>query len=165
MVTARDRRVPRTSVEEVLLQGVLFCGFPRIVNGFRVLADEWPADAAPTRGGLPVEEQRAAGRELFDAIYGDNAPSVHQMLRSYHEELHDFVLESAYGRILTRPGLPPRIRELVAVGILALTDQVPQLIAHGRGARKFGADDAALREAIYCTTQDTERARELVARI
>ena len=165
VVAARDRDVSRTSIEELFLQGVLFCGFPRIVNGFRVLNEEWPVDTPPTGGGLPVAEQRAAGREMFDTIYGDNAPDVHAMLRGYHEEFHDFVLESAYGRVLSRPGLSPRVRELIAVGILAQTEQVPQLIAHGRGARKFGASADAVREAIYTATGDIDRSRALAERI
>jgi 4-carboxymuconolactone decarboxylase len=87
------------------------------------------------------------------------------MLRGCHGELHDFVLDTAYGRILSRPGLSPRMRELIAVGVLALTDQVPQMIAHGRGARKFGATVDELREAIYTGVEDEDRTSQLARRV
>lgn len=161
----RDHGVGRDQVEELLLQAVLFCGFPRVVNAFRVLQDSWPTKAAPSGGGLPESERRQAGIDLFKAIYGDNADDVQAMLRSYHGELHDFVLDTAYGRILSRPGLEPRLRELVATGVLALTGQVPQMLAHGRGARKFGATDEQLREAIYTATESEELTTELVRQI
>jgi len=161
----RDHGVGREQVEELFLQAVLFCGFPRIVNAFRILADTWPSPpvtAAPPGGGIPESERKLAGLELFETIYADNAADVQAMLRGYHHELHDFVLDTAYGRILSRPGLEPRIRELVAVGVLALTNQVPQMIAHGRGARKFGATDEQLREAIYTATEDAELTAKLM---
>ncbi len=161
----RDHGVGRDQVEEMLLQAVLFCGFPRIVNAFRVLQDNWSITTAPTGGGLPESERRQAGLDLFEAIYGDNADDVQAMLRGYHEELHDFVLDTAYGRILCRPGLEPRVRELAATGILALTGQVPQMLAHGRGARKFGATDEQLYEAIYTATENEEISDKLVRRI
>ena len=53
------------------------------------------------------------------------------MLASFHREFHDFVLEAAYGRILTRPGLDAGTRELLAVTALASLDQKPQLTGSG----------------------------------
>jgi 4-carboxymuconolactone decarboxylase len=157
--------VPRSDVEEVLLQAVLFCGFPRVVNAFRVLDEEWPAPTAPAGGALPPGERGRAGLDLFEAIYGDNTDAVKAMLRGYHGELLEFVLDTAYGRILSRPGLAPRLRELIAVAVLALTSQVPQMIAHGRGARKFGATDTELREAIFTAIEDEALADKLARRV
>ncbi|MCH8913614.1 MAG: carboxymuconolactone decarboxylase family protein [Planctomycetes bacterium] len=44
----RDHGVGRDQVEELLLQAVLFCGFPRVGNAFRVLQDSSPTKAAPS---------------------------------------------------------------------------------------------------------------------
>ncbi len=150
--TARDAHqfgCPRQALEEGLLQGVLFYGFPRTVTAFETLAKEWPASTPPSGGGLPQDAQRAAGKALFDAIYAHNADAVDGMLASFHGELHDFVLEVAYGRILSRPGLSPAERELAAIAVLSVMDQVPQLVAHGRGALHFGAEATQVYEALY----------------
>lgn len=161
----RELGQPRSDLEEVLLQAVLFCGFPRVINAFQVLSDEWPTQTQPTGGGLGAEDQRDAGDALFRTIYGSNTANVEAMLLGYHEELHEFVLDTAYGRILSRPGLEPRIRELLAIGVLALTDQAPQLVAHGRGARRFGATTEQLYEAIYTGSLDESYAGQMVGMI
>lgn len=148
-VGAKERHAPRAAWEEMLLQAVLFYGFPRVVTAFGQLADAWPAPQPPAGdGALPRDEQPAAGHALFDAIYAANADGVHAMLRGYHPEFHDFVLESAYGRILARPGLPARLRELLAVTALGALGQRPQLIAHGRGALHFGASVDEVEECL-----------------
>lgn len=157
--------ISRSDLEETILQATLFHGFPRAVSAFEVLTRQWPAPAPPSGGALPREEQEAAGRRLFAQIYGRNDVPVREMLRSFHSEFHDFVLTAAYGRILTRPGLPPVTRELLAVGALAVMEQWPQLVAHARGAKHFGATDDELRETVFTVTSDEEHALKAVRRV
>ncbi len=154
----------RADLEETLLQGTLFYGFPRTVTAFESLQREWPTPVAPSGGGLPATEHAAAGARLFAAIYGENSASVLGMLRSFHADFADFVLEAAYGRVLARPGLPPRERELLAVGALAALEQIPQLVAHARGAIGFGARLDEVQEAITLAV-GAGRAAELMRRI
>ena len=158
----RSEGMSRDLLEEVLLQAILFCGFPRAITAFGTLKEEWPTASPPLGGHLAPSQQREAGVGLFDAIYGKNCESIKELLRSYHSELHDFILDAAYGRILTRPGLETRIRELVAVGVLALADQIPQLIAHGRGALRLGASAQEVREAIFTAIEDDEKTEEMM---
>lgn len=150
----RARAQPRQDFEETLLQAVLFAGFPRVVSAFETLAEAWPATEPPRGGALPAAEQTAAGQALFAAIYGRNEAAVHAMLRSFHGEFHDFVLEAAYGRILSRPGLSPRIRELLAVAVLAAQDQARQFVGHARGALHLGATRSELREVLATVLHD-----------
>jgi alkylhydroperoxidase/carboxymuconolactone decarboxylase family protein YurZ len=166
LAAARRERLARGDFEEALLQATLFFGFPRLVSAFERLAAAWPADAPTTAGGeVPTERRAAAGRALFAAIYGRNDATVRAHLRALHAEFHDFVLEAAYGRILARPGLPPRTRELLAVGALAALRQVPQLVAHARGALGFGAARDEVRESIVCALGDVPEVDDLVRRI
>ena len=161
----RERELDRALLDETLLQALLFFGFPRIVTAFEVLQREWPAEAPPSGGALPVELQAAAGSRLFDQIYAKNSDRVRAMLASFHQEFHDFVLSAAYGRILTRPGLTERQRELLATGALQALGQVPQLVAHARGALTFGATETEVREAIFTADPDEARADEAMRRI
>jgi AhpD family alkylhydroperoxidase len=161
----RELGQARSDLEEVLLQAILFCGFPRVINAFRVLSEQWPTQASPSGGGVEPNTQRSVGDALFRSIYSDNTAAVEAMLLSYHEELHEFVLDTAYGRILSRPGLAPRIRELLAIGVLALTDQSPQLLAHGRGAAHFGATTEEIREAIYTGIEQEDYAEAMSRKI
>lgn len=162
--SARSAGFARSGYEETLLQAVLFYGFPRIVTAFEVLTREWPTAAAPAGGALPRAEQTAAGEGLFAAIYGKNTNAVHALLRGFHGEFHDFVLEAAYGRVLTRPGLAPLAREVLAVAALATMQQIPQLVAHARGALHFGADDEGLDEVMHLAGLDPATARSVLTR-
>ena len=156
----------RSDLEETLLMCVLFCGFPRAITAWGHLAAAWPTEPSPAGGALPAEQQHAAGRALFSEIYGRNDAQVREMLRSHHQELHDFVLDAAYGRILTRPGLCALSRELVAVGILATEDQPRQFAGHARGARNLGATTAQLEEVLWTTFDgDQQRAAPWIAKL
>ncbi len=157
--------VVRTDLEEVLLQAVLFCGFPRVVTAFETLQEAWPTATSPSGGSLPADQQVAAGRELFRGIYGRNATAVDAMLRSFHADFHAFVLEAAYGRILARPALSAMVRETIAVGLLAAQDQVRQFAGHARGAMHFGASKDELREAVVTALGDIAAVDGWCARI
>ena len=150
---AAARGLSRADFEEALLQSVLFCGFPRCVTAFETLRDRWPG--SPTEGiAVPNERWQEEGQRVFDAVYAHRAADVAAMLRALSPAFHDFVIESAYGRVLARPGLDPRTRELIAVGALAALEQVPQLIAHGRGALRFGASRDEICEALHTAVDD-----------
>lgn len=165
VVAAAATRLPRSDLEETLLQATLFYGFPRTVTAFERLERAWPAPTPPTGGDVPEGERRSRGAALFAAIYGANDAAVRAMLHSFHASFHDFVIDAAYGRVLARPGLEPRTRELLAVTALAAQDQVPQLVAHARGALRFGAGRAEVREAIWCALRDEAAAEELLRRV
>jgi alkylhydroperoxidase/carboxymuconolactone decarboxylase family protein YurZ len=159
------RSLPRQDLEETLLQSVLFCGFPRAVTAFEQLGEAWPAATAPAGGGLPPAEQGRAGQALFARIYGPNAASVRARLKTFHEDFHDFVLEAAYGRILTRAHLGPRVREVLAVAVLAAQDQLRQFVAHARGALHFGSNPAELRETLVSVFGETAQVDLWLARL
>lgn len=165
VLRARDHGASRSEVEEVLLQATLFFGFPRTVTAFETLQHCWPATTAPQQGALAPAEQAAAGRALFDAIYERNAPAVHGLLASFHPDFHAFVIESAYGRVLARPGLGPMVRELLAVAGLAALHQLPQLVAHARGALRFGAELDLVRDCMAAGGIVGAQAAGLLARI
>lgn len=148
IAAAHQQQQARADIEETLLQCVLFCGFPRVITAFECLNDTWPIDQPPSGGSLPMSEQTAAGSDLFRTIYGKNDTQVRAMLKSFHGELHDFVLEAAYGRILSRPHLTAKVRELIAVAVLAAQGQKRQFAGHVRGAQQLGATRAEIREAL-----------------
>ncbi len=162
---AAARALPSQDLEETLLQAVLFCGFPRVVTAFEQLGEVWPAATPPAGGGLPPVEQGPAGLALFAGIYGPNQDAVAAMLRGFHQDFHDFVLEAAYGRVLTRPHFGPRMRELLAVGALAAQNQLRQFVGHARGAMHFGSTKAELRETLVTVFGDAPQVDQWMSRL
>ncbi len=165
VVLARAHGCRRELLAEGLLQGILFYGFPRSISAFEILDREWPAAAIEAGRTRTPPEELAAGRALFAAVYGRNTDAVEAMLAGFHGELRDFVLEVAYGRILSRPSLPAVTREVIAVGVLAALDQTPQMVGHGRGALRMGATREQLREALLTALGDDAAAETALRRI
>ncbi len=165
LAAATQQQLARAGFEETLLQSVLFCGFPRVVTAFEHFAEVWPSPTPPAGGALPAAQQRDAGHALFARIYGANAAAVEAMLRGFHADFHAFVLEAAYGRILARPGLDAKQRELIAVALLAAQNQPRQFLGHARGAVHCGASRAELTEALVTAFADAQAAEPWIARL
>ncbi len=130
---------PDREWRETLLQTHLFAGFPSVVEALRVLS---------RIGGLgkPASEEEAheaddfeRGQKLFSAVYGSNEELVRRQIASAHPLFERWVLGHAYGRVLSRDGLAPRMRELLAVTCLCAQGLERQLASHVRGAIALGA--------------------------
>ncbi len=165
VVAARQTTCRREHLAEGLLQGVLVYGFPRSITAFEILHDGWPGPPPAAARTRAPEQEVAEGRALFTAIYDTNTAAVERMLAEAHGELRDFVLEVAYGRILSRPQLPAVARELIAVGVLAAMEQTPQMVGHGRGALRMGATRIELRESLLTALDDECQVETALRRI
>ena len=60
-------------------------------------------------------------------------------MAGFHPDLDRWMVEIGYGRVLSRPGLCPRLRELCVLAVLAGQNVTPQLFSHLRGAVNVGA--------------------------
>lgn len=142
---------PNRRWREAVLQTHLFAGIPRLVEAFNVIEQAGglgrvePDEVEPERS---LADAMQTGYELFTQIYAERAPAVREMLASSHPELERWVLGHAYGRVLSRPGLAPGMRETLAVVSLAALDQHRQLASHVRGAQRLGVDADALQAAL-----------------
>lgn len=154
-------------VREALRMVHLFAGFPRALDA---CASAAPALGRPRPEPEPADEGaahrafRERGRRLFDRVYGPDAPKVHERLVALDPELTAWVLEDAYGRVLSREALPPAQRERLAVVLLASQGLRNQLSGHVRGALRCGATpaevEASLAEAApWIGSGDLEAAR------
>ncbi|MCC7171641.1 MAG: carboxymuconolactone decarboxylase family protein [Planctomycetes bacterium] len=159
----------------------LFAGFPRAIEAFAIVEDAvrraggtWPRAPGPI-ARIDANAQRSAGAALFTLIYGSHAQRVRQRLAQFDPAFERAVLEDAYGRILARPGLDARTRELMSVCVLTALDLPRQLHSHMKGAVAAGAtvDDieemvnlaADLVAAWPATRPDVDGARALWAQV
>lgn len=142
LVAIRVGRHPNRRWREALLQVHLFAGFPAVVEAFARLERVGGLGALEPDESLVEPDLPERGAELFTRIYGDHAARVRGFLEAAHPQLGAWVLGHAYGRVLTRPGLAARERELLAVAALALRGPARQLASHLRGAVACGASAA-----------------------
>jgi 4-carboxymuconolactone decarboxylase len=160
-------------VEEVILQSYLFAGFPRALNAMR----EWrrasgiaapPADETEEFGSVP--EWRARGEATCAVVYGPFYERLRHNIHALHPALDAWMIVDGYGKVLSRPALDLRLRELCVVGACALARQDRQLHSHLHGALHAGASPEEVYDALECIRDllgddDTRRYRHLLARV
>ncbi len=150
---------------EALLQVHVFAGIPRAVEAYAVLeAQGGLGSAQGEKDPAGPDERRARGAQLFRRIYADDAPAVQRMLERQHPDFALWVIEHAYGRVLMRAGLEPRLRELLAVCALAALGQERQLASHVRGTLRCGGTRTELEEALAAIADLVEPVRSEHAR-
>jgi 4-carboxymuconolactone decarboxylase len=139
---------PDAAWREAVLQSHLFAGFPRVVAACEALEEEGGLGTpGPDERGYETD-RLVDGRALFTTVYGDSAPTVRAKLARAHPLLARWIEGHAYGRVLARPGLALRERELLACAALAALGQERQLASHARGALRAGATTAELAELV-----------------
>ena len=69
-------------------------------------------------------------------------------MKSYHPDLAEWVVVDGYGKVLSRPILSPRERELLIVAVLAAIDVPLQLRSHVEGARRVGATEEEIQAVL-----------------
>jgi 4-carboxymuconolactone decarboxylase len=129
----------RARLDETLLQLVPFAGYARAINAFAALREIVPSAAsrpARKRGGV-----RRRGQALCRRIYGPVYDRMIARMAGFHPDLAEWILEDGYGKVLSRPGLTIRERELIVVALLSALRLPLQLESHVRGAKRVGATE------------------------
>lgn len=141
---ASQQGVPRAAIQEILLQSHLFAGFPRCLEAFETLASieamgELAKNGGAASEGAWRESMRSRGKDLFASIYASKSNEVLSRIERFHPDLRLWIEEHAYARVLGRPGLTAKQRELASIAALVATRQWRQLLSHLRGAMRCGA--------------------------
>ena len=138
----RSSQVPVPWVEELLLQSILMCGYPRTLVAFMVWR-KFGGVPAP-REDLEAEYRDIAvwterGEKICATIYGDNYAKLRESVRALHPAMDTWMITEGYGRVLARPGLDLMRRELCTVAQTAVLETPRQLHSHLRGSLHAGA--------------------------
>lgn len=162
-----------SKVEEVILQSYLFAGFPRTLNAARI----WRAVSGSTAPSDDPEAELENGSEWIEQgqrtcriVYGESYELLRQNIRGLHPALDAWMITDGYGKVLSRPGLDLKTRELCIVAACAATGQQRQLHSHLHGALNAGATITEVESALDSLTglvqeEDLDRYRSLLARV
>jgi 4-carboxymuconolactone decarboxylase len=95
------------------------------------------------------EDHRARGVAALEIITGGGTAKLVEGLQDLAPELSDWVIDFAYGDVVSRPQLDLRTRELATVAALtALGNAPPQLRAHIKGALNAGCTPREVLEVV-----------------
>jgi 4-carboxymuconolactone decarboxylase len=170
--TCVERDVPTGWVEEAILQSYLFAGFPRTLNATR----EWrriSGVAAPAAEELPAPDLarwRQQGEATCAIVYGKYYDKLRHNIHQLHPALDEWMVVEGYGKILSRPGLELRLRELCIVASCVAAGQDRQLHSHLHGALNTESTPAEVSAALdalagVVPAEHLDRARLLLARV
>jgi 4-carboxymuconolactone decarboxylase len=105
--------------------------------------------AAPAAEPPAGSARRERGLATLDTITGGGTQSLRDSLAGVAPELADWIVDFAYGDVVSRPQLDLRSRELATVAALtALGNAAPQLRAHIKGALNAGCSPREIVEVI-----------------
>ena len=130
------------AVEEIILQSYLFAGFPRALNAARAwrAASERPAPADDSEAQIAnLDMWRELGERTCRIVYGDSYERLRENVRELHPALDEWMIVDGYGKVLSRPGVDLKTRELCIVAACAVAGQQRQLHSHLHGALNAGA--------------------------
>lgn len=153
-VEAMDEAAAAAPVEaeEVLLQSYLFLGYPVALNALHLWRRRTGRPAREPDEGGPGSEVPAAwverGQEVCRKVYGDQYEALREVMARIHPELDRWAVVEGYGKVLGRPELDLRTRELCIAAQLAGTDASRQLHSHLRGSLNVGNPAAAVEAAL-----------------
>jgi 4-carboxymuconolactone decarboxylase len=172
LVVANARCRPEW-VEEVILQSYLFAGFPRALNAAREWRRISGREAPSSDDGENFENAarwRAEGEATCATVYGPFYERLRHNIRTLHPALDAWMIVDGYGKVLSRPALDLRRRELCIVAACALGRQDRQLHSHLHGALHAGATPAEVQDAIDSVADllgpdDTRRYHQLFGRV
>lgn len=163
MEVAREEADAR-AVEEVILQAHLFIGFPDALNALGTWR-EVSGLPAPADIGEDPAEWPARGERVCATVYGANYAKLRENVRGLHPDVDGWMVTGGYGRVIGRPGLNLKTRELCVAALLAVWKVPRQLHSHLRGALNAGASvgevDAAVE--IACGFLEPDEAAEVHA--
>ncbi len=149
--SAKKLRIEATELYEIILQSYLFLGYPKAIEGLRALRESHPRFKPPERVELndrSTTEWRRRGENLCRIVYGSNYERLRQTISALSPDLDDWMVWEGYGKVLSRNGVQPELRELCTCAALVVTGDFVQLHSHMRGAIHTGATIGMLREIL-----------------
>jgi 4-carboxymuconolactone decarboxylase len=167
-VAAREAGVPPLWIDELLLQSMLVVGYPLALVAFGVWREVAGSDGAGRHAAEPLaHEQWEAwadrGATVCRAVYGRAYHKLLLNLRALHPALEDLVLVDAYGKVIGRPGLDLKRRELATVAAVAVLGAAQQLHSHLRGALNTGATGEEIESVLELIASDLVAERRTTA--
>ncbi len=138
---------PDEAIEEVILQGYLFLGFPAALNAMS-LWRRISGRASPEKSEQDCADWEARGQVVCAEVYAGQYQRLRENIRTLHSDLESWMVVEGYGKVLGRPGLDLTVRELCVVSLLGVLGTPKQLFSHLRGAINVGATSAQVEQAL-----------------
>ena len=147
--------------EEAILQSYLFVGFPLALQALAMWRERTGHEAPATGTKESSDGWRKRGEAVCSQVYAGQYERLRGNIARLHPDMERWMLEEGYGKVLGRPGLDLKVRELCIISLLTGLDAPQQLYSHLRGALNVGATQEEVEAAVeIACTQTSPMARE-----
>jgi 4-carboxymuconolactone decarboxylase len=150
-------------IEETILQSYLFLGFPTALQALGVWRD-LASEVASVESNGQLSDWQERGERICAIVYGGQYNRLRENITKLHPDVESWMLTEGYGKVLARPGLDLKTRELCIIALLASQDAPHQLHSHLRGALNAGATTAEVDAAVGSVLRSLAPAHADVAR-
>jgi 4-carboxymuconolactone decarboxylase len=140
-------------IEEALLQSYLFLGYPATLQALAIWRERCHDPLTRISADDPVLWP-ARGEQVCAQVYGGQYARLRGNVARLHPDVEQWMLVEGYGKVLGRPGLDLRTRELCILGLLVAQDAPRQLYAHMRGALNAGATAEDVEAALLVAVEE-----------
>ena len=153
MATALKEGVGVRTIEEIIFQSHLFLGYPAMIEAARIFSEFRPErrlrKVRPRAYDGPVcRDWHKKGMKKIDLIYGPVLEKLIEYMNSFSPQILTWMINNAYGQVLSRPGISFQLRELSTISMLTVTSYENQLKAHLRGAFNLGIEPDLMEKTI-----------------
>jgi alkylhydroperoxidase/carboxymuconolactone decarboxylase family protein YurZ len=152
----KNERLPERMFGELFLHLSLLLGFPAMLEGLMILRTIQRATNKGYERSVSANEASKQGRSILKRVYGNTLDLLLVNLKSLHGIVPEVIVRDVYGRIISRPGLSLREREIINVVVLSIQHLEQQLFSHIRGALRLRVDPKLLRTAILLAAKIAE---------
>jgi 4-carboxymuconolactone decarboxylase len=147
--SALRSKIPVPAIREVILQSYLFAGYASAINAFILLNHLVPGDQSfLTEQESSTMLWKSRGKRLCKIIYGKQYENLVRNMSRLHPDLSEWMVVEGYGKVLSRPFLSPRVRELLIVAITAVHRAERQFHSHVKGALHTGSTAREVRAVL-----------------
>jgi 4-carboxymuconolactone decarboxylase len=138
--------------EEALLQSYLFVGYPIALQALSMWRERTGREPPEPSAKDPPSTWRKRGEAVCEQVYAGQYKRLRGNIARLHPDIERWMLDEGYGKVLSRPQMDLKVRELCIIGVLVGLDAPQQLYSHLRGALNVGAtpDEVELAVDIAC---------------
>jgi 4-carboxymuconolactone decarboxylase len=163
-IDAAAEQADALEAEEALLQSYLFVGYPVALQAFAMWRERTGKSAPEQARPDSCTKWRARGQRVCETVYGGQYERLRENIAKLHPDMERWMLEEGYGKVLSRPGLELKVRELCIIGVLVGLDAPQQLYSHLRGALNAGATQEEVDTAVEIACAHSSLAAKETAR-
>ena len=163
---ARDSSVSASKIYETIIQIYLFCGFPATIEALKIFNSVFP-NYKKKQSKFDLSHYLKKGQKNCLKIYKSNYDKLINNFDNLSPDLKSWMIIEGYGKVMGRPGLSIKERELINVAILSTNFYEHQLYSHLKGALNTNSNDNTIKNiieicAFFNSSSNTKRSFDLL---